>query len=72
MNVNPSQIQGQHQLPAEGFVRLPQVLAVLPVSRSAFLKRVKEGAYPAPVKIGGRTVAWRVQDVRALLEKIAA
>ena len=60
------------RLPDEGFTRLPEILSVLPVGRSAFLDRVKKGVYPAPVKLGGRTVAWRVQDIRALIERLAA
>lgn len=54
-------------LPAEGFVRLPQVLSVYPVCRVTWLKGVKAGVYPAPVRLSPRTVAWRVSDIRALL-----
>lgn len=55
-------------LPASGFVRLPQILAVFPVSKSAWWKGVAEGRYPASVKLGPRTTAWRVSDIRALIE----
>lgn len=55
-------------LPETGFVRLPQVLAIYPVSRSAFWAGVKEGKYPAPVKLSPRCTAWRVEDIRALIE----
>lgn len=58
-------------LPPEGFVRLPQILAVFPVSRSAWWAGVKSGRYPAPQKLGPRTTAWRVQDIRALIEQAA-
>ena len=56
-------------LPAEGYVRLPQVLAVFPVSRSTFLAGVKSGRFPKPVKLGPRVAAWRVEEVRALIER---
>ncbi|VVE76572.1 hypothetical protein PCA31118_05236 [Pandoraea captiosa] len=59
-------------LPAEGFVRLPQVLAVFPVSRTTWLRGVKEKRYPAPVQLSPSTVAWRVEDIRRLLNSIAA
>jgi prophage regulatory protein len=55
-------------LPETGFVRLPQILAVYPVSRSSFWAGVKEGRYPAPVKLSARCTAWRVDDIRALIE----
>ncbi len=57
-------------LPQEGFVRLPQVLAVIPVSKTNFWNGIKTGKYPQPVKIGARTTAWRVEDIRELIAKI--
>ena len=55
-------------LPETGFVRLPQILAVYPVSRSAFWAGVKDGRFPSPVKLSPRCTAWRVEDIRALIE----
>lgn len=55
-------------LPAEGFIRLPQVLSVLPISKTSFWMGIKEGRFPRPVKLGPRTSAWRVEDIRALIE----
>lgn len=54
-------------LPETGFVRLPLILSVFPVSRSAFWAGVKAGKYPKPVKLSERTTAWRVEDIRALI-----
>lgn len=54
-------------LPSAGFVRLPQILAVFPVSRSTWWAMVKTGKAPAPIKLSERTTAWRVEDIRALL-----
>lgn len=54
-------------LPYHGFVRLPQIMAILPVSRSTFLGWVQTGKFPKPHKIGPRASAWRVEDVRAVL-----
>lgn len=54
-------------LPTTGFIRLPQVLSVFPVSRSAFLAGVKSGKYPQPVKLSERTTAWKVEDIRSLI-----
>ena len=55
-------------IPETGFLRLPQVLAIFPVSRSAWWQGVKDRRYPASVKIGPRTTAWRAEDIRILIE----
>lgn len=60
-----------YSLPAEGFVRLPQVLSVLPISKTSFWMGVKEGRFPKPVKLGPRTSAWRVEEIRALIENFS-
>lgn len=60
-------MQAQPGLPDTGFVRLPQVLSVYPVSRSTWWAGVKSGKYPKPVKLGENTTAWRAEDIRALI-----
>lgn len=57
-----------NQLPETGLLRLPQILAVYPVSRSTWWAGVKSGKYPAAVKLGPRTTAWRASDIKALIE----
>lgn len=54
-------------LPQTGFLRIRDVLAAFPVSRTAWYQGIKEGRFPAPVKLSERTAAWRVSDIRALL-----
>lgn len=46
----------------------PAIQPIIPVSRSTWWQGVKEGRFPAPVKIGPRVTAWRSSDVFALLE----
>ena len=58
----------QCALPETGFVRLPQVLGVYPVSRSTWWDGVAKGKYPKPVKLSERITAWRVDDIRELIE----
>lgn len=59
-----------HQtLPSEGYVRLPQILAVFPVSPTTWWRGVKSGKFPKPIKLTERTTAWDVSEIRALLEK---
>lgn len=56
-------------LPTTGFVRLPQVLSVIPLSRSAIYQAIREGRFPAPVKLGPRTAAWSVDAIREWIDK---
>ncbi len=55
-------------LPDIGFVRLPTILKIIPVSRSTWWKGVKSGQFPKPVKIGERIAAWRVEDIHNLIK----
>lgn len=65
-----------HHLPESGFLRLPQIIgdkkrgitAVVPVSKTAWWAGVKSGRFPKPVKLGPRTTAWRVEDIRRLID----
>ena len=56
--------------PEIGFVRLPDVLRHIPVSRSAWWAGIQEGRFPAPVKLGPRTTAWRAEDILALIDRL--
>lgn len=68
-------------LPSIGFFRLPDIIgnpranppkpALIPVSRSTWWAGVRSGRYPKPVKtLGQRITAWRVEDIRALVERV--
>jgi predicted DNA-binding transcriptional regulator AlpA len=59
-------------LPQTGLVRLSQIIAPrgpIPVCKSTWWAGVKSGRYPPPVKLGPRITAWRVEDIRALIER---
>ena len=47
----------QHQapIPVHGLLRLPQVLSIIPISKSAWWEGCRTGRYPKPVKLGPRT-----------------
>jgi len=62
----------QHDLPKTGLVRLDQFLGrgkPIPLRKSTWWEGVRAGRYPQPVKLGPRITAWRVEDIRALIEK---
>lgn len=71
-----------HKLPETGFLRLTQIIgdakadppipAVIPVSKSTWWEGVKSGRYPQPVRtLGRRITAWRVEDIRRMIEQAA-
>ena len=52
------------RLPETGFLRQPQVLVFVPISRSTLWRRIQAGTFPGPVKLSARVTAWRAEDVR--------
>ncbi len=63
-------VQQAAPLPPEGYVRLHQVLAVIPISRSSWFAGIKSGKYPRGIRLGERTTVYRVDDIRALIESV--
>lgn len=51
-------------LPETGFLRQPQVLAFVPISKSTLWRRVQARTFPEPVKLSERITVWRVEDIR--------
>jgi prophage regulatory protein len=58
-------------LPETGFMRLPQVLAVIPVGKSCWWEGVKSGRYPKSVKLSARCTAWKAEDIHALIKRLS-
>lgn len=59
-------------LPKTGFLRLRAILAPvgpIPVSKSTWWQGIKDGRFPKPLKLSKRVTVWRVEDIRALIEK---
>jgi prophage regulatory protein len=58
--------------PETGFIRLKNIVAPygpIPVSKSTWWAGVKSKRFPQPVKLGPKITAWRVEDIRALIER---
>lgn len=53
------------RLPETGFLRQPQVLVFVPISRSTLWRRIQAGTFPGPVKLSARVTAWRAEDLRS-------
>ncbi len=54
-----------------GFLNLHDVLAIFPVSRSAWYAGIKNGLYPKPVSMGGlRKVGWPTAEIKKLIDNL--
>jgi len=60
----------QGTIPETGFLRLPQVLSVIPVCKSSWWAGVKSGRYPKPVRLSARCVGWKAEDIQALISQL--
>lgn len=66
-------------LPETGYLRLRDIIgdreagipALIPVSKSTFWAGTRDGRFPKPVKLSPGVTAWRVEDIRALIERTA-
>ena len=69
-----------HALPTTGYLRLPNIIgdpdanppipAIIPICKSSWYAGVKSGRYPKGFKISNRAVAWKVEDIRQLVESM--
>ena len=67
---HPGRIDGTDaEYATDRLIRLSDVLRIVPLSRSTWWAGIKTGRYPAPVRIGARSVAWRASEIASLLEK---
>ena len=65
-------------LPATGFLRLKQLVGdpkanppvppIVPIGSTSIWRKIKAGTFPAPVKRGPMTTAFRAEDIRAWIE----
>ena len=52
------------------FISLKQVLELIPVSKSTWLRGVSVGEYPQPIKVSKRLRFWRNDDIQNLIVKL--
>ena len=68
------------QIPSTGYLRLPQIIGdpktepptppIFPVCSSTWWNGIKKGIYPSPVKLSANVTAWKVEDIRELIDRI--
>jgi prophage regulatory protein len=71
LQIEKGGIHDMHDLPETGFLRLPQVLSVIPVGKTCWWQGVKTGRYPKPVKLSARCTAWRAEDIHELIRSLS-
>lgn len=69
-----------HHFPECAYLRIRQIIGdpkanppippIIPISRSAFLKGVKEGKYPQPIVLGPRTKVWALASILAVFDSM--
>ncbi len=59
-----------HPPQTAGYLRLPQVLEIIPVSRSTCYRGIKSGIYPKPVKIGVRACGWKIEALKICIAEL--
>ena len=67
--------------PVIGFFRLAQIIgnkhanppipAIIPVSAATWWAKVKSGEYPQPVKLSANYTAWKVSDIKDLIDRLS-
>ena len=51
-------------------LRLPQVLDLIPVSKSTWWAGVRSGRFPQPLRLGARCTVWRQRDIEKLVAQL--
>ncbi|OYY15611.1 MAG: hypothetical protein B7Y67_09825 [Polynucleobacter sp. 35-46-11] len=49
-------------------MRIPQILKIMPISKSKFWLMVQKGEFPKPIKIG-RSSFWTIEQVQAFIRE---
>lgn len=58
--------QSSPQIPPITLMRIPQILKMMPVSKSKFWLMVQKGEFPKPIKIG-RSSFWTIEQVQTFI-----
>ena len=51
-------------------LRLPEVLKRFPLSRTSWYDGIDLGLYPAPLRLGKRTIAWIASDIERVIRNL--
>lgn len=48
-------------------LKISEVIVILNIGESTFWEGVRQGHYPAPIKLSSRTTRWRLSDIMSLI-----
>lgn len=54
-----------------GFLRLEQVLQLIPVSKATWWNGCRSGQFPKPYKLAPRVTAWKMSDIQNCMDGFA-
>jgi prophage regulatory protein len=64
-----NQVSAKNQQHIPVYIREAELLSHLPFSRATLWRKVRDGSFVVPVKLGTRITAWNRTDVLAWLEE---
>ena len=57
-------------IPEFGFLRLNDVLRIIPVSKTTWYNGVRSGRFPRGIRLSKNIVVWRIEDIKNLVKQI--
>ncbi|MCU1223620.1 MAG: AlpA family phage regulatory protein [Edaphobacter sp.] len=54
----------------DGFLRVRQILALIPVSKTQIYAWITSGILPPATKVSPKIAVWKVSTIRALIDRI--
>ena len=57
-----------HQNEPDRLLKLSEVRAIVPYSPASIYRKVSEGEFPAPLKLGKNRSAWRLSDIQQWID----
>ena len=69
--MRPNRHQGvamDMEIEGSRILRMPEVCELTGLGKSTIYKKLSEGSFPAPVRLGSRAIGWRTRDIQDWLE----
>ena len=57
-------------IPEFGFLRLNDVLRIIPVSKTTWYNGIRSGRFPKGIRLSQNIVVWRVEDIKNLVRQL--
>ncbi|MEG9438510.1 AlpA family transcriptional regulator [Edaphobacter sp. HDX4] len=67
-----TQAQESRPAPKKKFLRLPTIIETTGLSRSTIYRKLDDGNFPRPVRLGPKSVAWIESEVQDWMDQLAS